>query len=349
MSNISFEAARWNGPKIVALGGGNGLASMLRGLKKYTENVTAIVTVADDGGSSGMLREDLGILPPGDLRNCILALSNTEPLMAGLIDYRFTEGSLKGQNVGNIVLAALNDICGSFSVAVAKLSEVLSITGRVLPVTLENVELEAEFENGARVRGESKIAERKRAENCRIERVKLIPEHPKALWECLESIRLADMIVFGPGSLYTSVVPNLLCDGVVEAIRDSDAVKVCVCNAMTQEGETEGYTVSDHIKGIFSHAGEKLFDICLANCARVSEATMREYEKEDSEQTRVDPEIVKKLGVKLVEREIITESGGQVRHDPKKLAKELLTLHYRYHDREDLRRFDKAMMDFLNQ
>ena len=160
---------------------------------------------------------------------------------------------------------------------------------------------------------------------------------------------MADMIVLGPGSLYTSVVPNLLCDGVVEAIRNSGAVKVCVCNAMTQEGETEGYTVSDHLKGIFSHAGKGLFDLCLANCAEVSEITIQEYEKEDSEQTKIDPEAVKALGVRLVEKEIITESGGQVRHDSKKLAKELLILHYKYHDREDLRRFDKAMMNFLGE
>lgn len=348
MADISFESARWNGPKIVTLGGGNGLACMLRGLKKYTENVTAIVTVADDGGGSGILRQDLGILPPGDIRNCILALSNTEPLMSSLIDYRFMEGSLKGQNIGNLIIAALCDICGSFNVAITKLCEVLAVSGRVLPVTLDNVELEAEFDNGTRILGESRIAQCKKEQDSRIKRVRLIPRTPKALGESLEAIRWADMIVFGPGSLYTSIVPNLLVDGVCEAVLQSKALKVYVCNAMTQEGETEGYAVSDHIRAILNHSRPGLLDVCIANCAGVSEETLARYRLEGACQTSVDVDTVSNMGVELLEREIISESGGIVRHDSAALARELIKLHYERHDRGDMRRFDSAMQRYID-
>ena len=203
------------GPKIVALGGGTGLSTMLRGLKEYTKNITAIVTVTDDGGGSGVLRQDLGMPPPGDIRNCLLALANTEPVMGELLGYRFTEGILKGQSFGNLFLAALNEISPSFDVAVRRMSEVLAITGRVLPVTNENVVLEAEFENCAQVVGESKIFQCKKQQDCRIRRVRLQPRHPQALQESLEAIRAADLILLGPGSLYTSIIPNLLVDGIV--------------------------------------------------------------------------------------------------------------------------------------
>ena len=257
------------GPRLAVIGGGHGLSNMLRGLKRYTENISAIVTVADDGGGSGMLRQDLGMPPPGDIRNCLEALANTEPLMSELMHYRFTEGSLAGQSFGNLFLAALNGISPSFDAAVSRMSQVLAITGRVLPVTTADVQLEAEFENGASVVGESKIFYCKKKEDCRITKVRLLPEHPKALPEAVEAIRDADMIILGPGSLYTSIIPNLLVDGIVEAIQASRALKVYVANVMTQEGETEGYTASDHIAAIFQHSVPGLFDLCLTNSSPI--------------------------------------------------------------------------------
>ena len=221
-----MEKRRHRGPRVAVIGGGHGLSNMLRGLKRYTENISAIVTVADDGGGSGMLRQDLGMPPPGDIRNCLEALANTEPLMSELMHYRFTEGSLAGQSFGNLFLAALNGISTSFDAAVSRMSQVLAITGQVLPVTTADVQLEAEFENGASVIGESKIFYCKKKEDCRITKVRLIPEHPRALPEAVEAIREADMIILGPGSLYTSIIPNLLVDGIVEAILQSDALKV---------------------------------------------------------------------------------------------------------------------------
>ncbi len=224
--NQLYRGPSGKGPRIAAIGGGTGLSTMLRGLKRHTNNLTAIVTVADDGGGSGVLRQELGMLPPGDVRNCLEALANVEPLMGELLHYRFTEGSLKGQSFGNLFLAALNGISGgSFDQAVSRMSQVLAITGRVIPVTTSNVQLEAEFENGTRVLGESKIFYCKKREDCRIRQVRLLPEHPPALEAALEAIREADMILLGPGSLYTSIIPNLLVEGVAKAIAESSALK----------------------------------------------------------------------------------------------------------------------------
>ena len=240
--------------KIAAIGGGHGLSGMLRGLKQLTSDVTAIVTVADDGGGSGMLREDLGILPPGDIRECILALSNTEPTMEKLLHYRFTEGSLAGQSFGNLFLAAMNGISSSFDEAVHKMGDVLAITGTVLPVTTSNVHLEAEFESGDRTIGESKIFYAKKINNSRIKQIRLLPKDPPALPETLEAIRRADIIVIGPGSLYTSIIPNFLVQGVADAVAQSNAMRIYVMNIMTQDGETEGYTAYEHIQALLRHA-----------------------------------------------------------------------------------------------
>ena len=223
------------GPKIAAIGGGTGLSTMLRGLKKYTDRLTAIVTVADDGGGSGVLRREMGILPPGDVRQCMQALANTEPVMEQLLGYRFPEGQLKGQSFGNLLLAALNGMAGSFEEAVAMMGQVLAISGRVLPVTNADVQLEAVFENGTRVVGESHIFNAKKQQDCRIHHVSLVPEHPKALPDALRAISEADLILLGPGSLYTSVIPNLLVDGVADTIRASHAQKFYICNIMTQD------------------------------------------------------------------------------------------------------------------
>ena len=322
-----YHLPRANGPKIVVIGGGHGLSTMLRGLKNYTENISAIVTVADDGGGSGMLRQDLGMPPPGDIRNCLEALANTEPLMSELMRYRFTEGSLAGQSFGNLFLAALNGISPSFDAAVARMSQVLAITGRVLPVTTADVQLEAFFENGASVVGESKIFHCKKKENCRITQVHLIPEHPKALPSALSAIGEADMIVLGPGSLYTSIIPNLLVDGIVEAIRRAKAMKVYVCNVMTQEGETEGYTASDHIGAIFKHSVSGLFHLCLANSSPIPGEVAARYAQEGAEPITCDLEACQALGVELLRRPVSTVDQGYVRHQPDLLARELILLH----------------------
>ena len=322
-----MEKRRTRGPRVAVIGGGHGLSNMLRGLKRYTENISAIVTVADDGGGSGMLRQDLGMPPPGDIRNCLEALANTEPLMSELMHYRFTEGSLAGQSFGNLFLAALNGISTSFDAAVSRMSQVLAITGQVLPVTTADVQLEAEFENGASVIGESKIFYCKKKEDCRITKVRLIPEHPRALPEAVEAIREADMIVLGPGSLYTSIIPNLLVDGIVEAILQSDALKVYVANVMTQEGETEGYTASDHIAAIFQHSAPGLFDLCLTNSSPVPPDVAARYAQEGAEPLRYDAGRCAALGVELVSRPIATVENGYVRHQSENLARELIQLH----------------------
>ena len=292
-----YRGPSGKGPKIVAIGGGTGLSTMLRGLKRHTNNLTAIVTVADDGGGSGVLRQELGMLPPGDIRNCLEALANVEPLMGELLHYRFTEGSLKGQSFGNLFLAALNGISGSFDRAVSLMSQVLAITGRVIPVTTTDVQLEAEFENGAKVLGESKIFYCKKREDCRIRRVRLLPERPPALESALEAIREADMILLGPGSLYTSIIPNLLVEGIAQAIMDSDALKIYIANVMTQEGETEGYTNADHIQAIFQHSLPGLFHLCLANSANIPADILSRYAQEGAEQLRFDKEACARLAL----------------------------------------------------
>ena len=315
------------GPKIVAVGGGTGLSTMLRGLKKYTKNLTAIVTVADDGGGSGMLRQDLGMPPPGDIRHCMEALANTEPIMERLLTYRFTEGSLAGQSFGNLILAALNGITGSFEEAVAQMSHVLAITGRVIPVTSADVQLEAFFENGASVVGESKIYACKKEQDCRIHHVRLIPERPKATPAALEAIGEADLILLGPGSLYTSVIPNLLVDGVVEAICASDALKVYVCNIMTQEGETEGYTAADHVSALLAHGAPGLVDVCLANSAPVRSGLLERYRREDAAPLVVDRKRLEEMGLEVAERPVASHTSDYARHCADRLAQAVMELY----------------------
>ena len=326
----SRSGDRWKrGPKIAAIGGGTGLSTMLRGLKQYTRDLTAIVTVADDGGGSGVLRQDLGMPPPGDIRHCMEALANVEPIMEELLSYRFPahSWSLGGQSFGNLLLAALNGICGSFDQAVARMSEVLAITGRVLPVTNEIVQLEATFENGASVVGESKISASKKEQDCRIRKVRLLPERPPALPETLEAIAGEDIILLGPGSLYTSVIHNLLVDGVPEAIRSSDAMKIYISNIMTQDGETEGYTVADHLSALFAHGGTGLVDVCLANSAPVRPGLLERYREEDAAPIVVDRDRVEAMGVELVERPLSSATSDYARHSAARLAAAVMELH----------------------
>ena len=314
--------------KIVAIGGGHGLSTMLRGLKRYTKDITAIVTVADDGGGSGMLREDLGILPPGDIRNCILALANTEPTMEQLLNYRFTEGSLAGQSFGNLFLAAMDGISGSFDEAVHRMGEVLAITGRVLPVTNQSVHLEAEFVNGSRVLGESKIFYAKKRNDCRIRQVRLVPEHPKPLPESIEAIAQADLILLGPGSLYTSIIPNLLVDGVAEAIAKSRALKILVMNIMTQDGESDGYTGADHVRALLHHGAPGIIDVCIANNAVIGEAILAPYRQEGVEQLRLEREEIEAMGIQVEEYPMAT-GERYIRHDTYALASAIMEVYRR--------------------
>lgn len=318
---------RRDGPKIVAIGGGTGLSTMLRGLKKYTSHLTAVVTMADDGGSSGMLREDLGMPPPGDIRHCMQALANTEPLMEKLINYRFQEGSLAGQSFGNLFIAALMGVTGSFEEAVANMSEVLAITGRVLPVTTENIQLVAEFENGTQVTGESKICDFKKAQDCRITQVRLVPERPRLNPAVLEAVQQADLILLGPGSLYTSVIPNLLVDGLADAVAASPALRAYICNVMTQDGETEGYTAADHLRALLAHSGHRLVDFCLVNSDILPAYLLPYYAEEGAAPIRVDRERIEELGV-LVEARPVADLAQKrlARHDPDRLARAVMEL-----------------------
>ena len=329
MSLQSISRQQWEkGPKIVAIGGGTGLSTMLRGLKKVTKNLTAVVTVADDGGGSGMLRREIGMLPPGDIRHCMESLANTEPIMEKLLTYRFTDGSLAGQSFGNLILAALNGITGSFEEAVAQMSQVLAITGRVLPVTSADVALEAVFENGARVVGESKIYNAKKAQDCRISQVNLIPPRPAALPSALEAISQADLIVLGPGSLYTSIIPNLLVEGVAEAIAQSSALKVYVCNIMTQDGETEGYTAADHLEALLHHGAPGMVDLCLANNTPVDQSLVEKYRQEDAAPLLIDRERIEAMGLQVMERPVAARGEFYARHDPELLVQALMELYW---------------------
>ncbi len=251
---------RGRGPRIVAIGGGTGLSSLLRGLKTYTSNLSVIVTVADDGGSSGRLREEYRILPPGDFRQCLIALADAEPLMKQLFDHRFKEGSLDGHSFGNLFIMAMADVTGNFEHALRESGKILAVKGTILPSTLEDVTLVASI-NGGMVAGESKIP----MENSPISRVFLKPDGPQINPEAAQAILSAELIIVGPGSLYTSIMPNLLVEGMVEAIKASPALKVYICNLAAQRGETDGYGVDDYLRVIREHVGADLFDFVLVN------------------------------------------------------------------------------------
>ncbi|MCL2153387.1 MAG: YvcK family protein [Oscillospiraceae bacterium] len=336
-SNQILGIGKRRGPAVVCIGGGTGLSTLLRGLRKVAPNITAIVTVTDDGGGSGVLRGELGMPPPGDIRNCLLALSNAEPTIERLLSYRFSSGNLKGQSFGNLFLAAINGISESFDKAVAKMGEVLSITGRVLPVTIEDIRLWAEFEDGRIVIGESMIATAKARKQSRIKRVGLAPGYANALPECVEAIKNADLIVLGPGSLYTSIIPNLLVDGVVDAIKGSDAVKLYICNVMTEPGETEGYSVFEHVWEIFGHAGGKIFDNCLVNSEPAPPTVLNKYKISGATPVHEDGEKVKKLDVKIIRAPIAADLSSLARHDPDKLAREVLRI---FHEKAPTRTYE---------
>jgi uncharacterized cofD-like protein len=317
---IFFRRYLRRGPKIVAIGGGTGLSVMLRGLKNYTSNITAIVTVADDGGSSGRLRGDLGILPPGDIRSCLAALADKEDLMEQMLRYRFNSGELAGHNLGNLFLAALNDMSGGFDSAVRSLSKVLAIRGQVLPVTLQNVNLAADLEDGTTIYGESSICKSQK----RIKRVYLYPANCLPLPEALEAIKEADAIILGPGSLYTSIIPNLLVIGIPDAIMESEAVKIYVSNVMTQPGETDDFSATDHLQAIISHGGP-IIDYMIVNRQEIPSHLLKKYRMEGSQPVRCNIKEAEKLGVKVVIDKLVHETDV-VRHHPDKLAAAIMRL-----------------------
>lgn len=327
MGGCHHYADACHGPAIVALGGGHGLSAVLRGMKHYTDRLTAIVTVADDGGGSGVLREDLGMPPPGDIRICMEALADSESLMQSLLAYRFPDGRLAGQAFGNLLLAALDGMSDTFDQAVARMSQVLAITGRILPVTNAQVWLEATFDNGASVRGESKIFAAKKEQDCRIHHVRLIPEQPPALPQAVEAIRKADVILLGPGSLYTSIIPNLLVDGIAEAIEDSSAMKIYVGNIMTQEGETEGMTASDHLSALLAHGGPRMVQYYLCNSQPVHPNLVERYAREGAEPLVVDCSAVELLGAQVIGRPLLDQGADYARHDGEKVAQAVLELY----------------------
>lgn len=316
------------GPVIACIGGGTGLSTLLRGLKTATCEITAIVAVTDDGGGSGVLRDELGMPPPGDIRNCMQALSNAEPTIERLLDYRFEGGSLKGQSFGNLFLAAINGISESFDKAVIRMGEVLSITGRVLPVSNDDLHLRAEFADGSSITGESKIAAAKKERRSRISRVALEPAGARALPACIDALDKADMIIMGPGSLYTSIMPNLLVDGITAAIARSHAVKLYVCNVMTEPGETDGYSVSDHVKALFDHTGVRLFDYCLVNSEPAPPAILERYMKDGAAPVRDYADDPCPPGVEVRKAPVAAVSGDLARHDPEKLTREIIRIFY---------------------
>lgn len=307
------------GPRIVAVGGGTGLSMLLKGIKHITNNITAVVTVGDDGGSSGRLREEMGVLPPGDIRNCIAALADDEDLVTKLFQYRFKTGEgLEGHSFGNLFLTALCSITGDMVRAVKESSNVLSIRGRVLPSTLDDMKLVAELEDGRIIHGESNIPEA----HGKIKRLYTEPSDCKPLPEVIDAIRNAELIILGPGSLYTSVTPNLLIKEIASEIAKSNAKKIYVCNIMTQPGETDNYSVSDHVKALMQHAGSKdIIGTVLVNDFLPSNLA-KKYQLSGSYPVKLDYENLKKLDVKVFSRKLIEDSKeGLVRHSSHRVAR----------------------------
>jgi uncharacterized cofD-like protein len=305
------------GPNIVALGGGTGLSTLLRGLKSKSSRITAIVTMSDDGGSSGRLIADKKMLPPGDIRNCLVALADSDKLMADLFQHRFegASGSLSGHSTGNLLIAALMDITGDFDKAIREVSRVLAIRGRVIPVTLDPVCLRAVMENGDEIFGETKIVNSQQ----RIRHVYLEPPDCQVVPKALDAIQKADVIVLGPGSIYTSVIPPLLVPGIADALANSSALKIYVCNVMTQPGESDHFSASDHVRAIESNVGKRVFDHVLVNKATPGEMIAKKYAASGQEFVVPDTDRIRAMGLKVTAAKLISETDV-VRHDPIRVA-----------------------------
>ena len=316
------------------MGGGTGLSTLLHGLKRFASgwadpgedgplvDLAAVVTVSDDGGSSGKLRRAFDILAPGDIRNCLVALAEDETLLSKLFQYRFQDGKgLEGHSFGNLFLTALTEVTGDFHQAIQLSSEVLAIRGRIFPSTLENVRLEAQLESGRSVRGESRIS----SAQARIRRVRLQPRRCPPLPETLAAIAEADLITLGPGSLYTSVIPNLLVDGIPDAIEASKALKVCIGNLMWQPGETDGYTASDHLRAVLEHSGRPIVDCILLNSGKIPSSVLKRYRKQHAWPVEDDCTELEGMGVDVISEDLLA-AGAVVRHDSGRLADLLVRL-----------------------
>ena len=303
--------------KVVTIGGGTGLSVLLRGLKKYPLDITAIVTVADDGGSSGKIRSDMNIPSPGDIRNVIAALSDVEPYLEKMFQYRFDSGEVKGHPVGNLMIAAMTDIHGDFSTAVKVMSRILNVRGTVLPTTNDIATLNAVLSTGEIIRGESSITEAGGV----IDHVYITPSRVKPNEDVLRAIEQADYIIMGPGSLYTSIIPNLVISKVSEKIRESNAKKIYVCNVMTQHGETDNYSVSDHVVAINKHVEENIFDLVIANSREFDDSILSKYHKEKQEPVKIDQEKIKELGIKLIKNnDVGIVDNNTIRHNADKVS-----------------------------
>lgn len=303
--------------KVVTIGGGTGLSVLLRGLKKYPLEITAVVTVADDGGSSGKIRSDMNIPSPGDIRNVIAALSDVEPYLEKMFQYRFDSGEVKGHPVGNLMIAAMTDVHGDFSTAVKVMSRILNVRGTVLPTTNDIATLNAVLSDGEIIRGESSITKAGGV----IDHVYITPSRVKPNEDVLKAIEEADYIIMGPGSLYTSIIPNLVISKVSEKIRESNAKKIYVCNVMTQHGETDNYTVSDHIVAINKHVEENIFDLVIANSREFDDSILSKYHKEKQEPVKIDQEKIKELGIKLIKNnDVGIVDNNTIRHNADKVS-----------------------------
>lgn len=310
------------GPRFVVIGGGAGLSTLLLGLKEYTSNITAIVTVADDGGSSGRLRQQFGLLAPGDIRNCLVALADTEPLMRNLFQFRFDgRAELKGHSFGNLFITAMTRITGDFEKAVKASSKVLAIRGQVIPSTLQEVDLVAEYADGTKISGESRISSEKKS----IKRIYLNREDCLATPEATEALKEADVIIIGPGSLYTSIIPNLLIEGITKSILESKAIKIYVCNIMTQSGETDNYKASDHVEALVAHAKCKLINHCILNFAQIPDEFLEKYKEEAAHPVFADAEKLKEMGFSVIKENLVSAKDC-VRHDAQKLARIIVDL-----------------------
>ncbi|WP_067727130.1 gluconeogenesis factor YvcK family protein [Oceanobacillus damuensis] len=310
-------------PRVVVIGGGTGMPVLLRGLKNLPIDLTALVTVADDGGSTGRIRNEMAIPAPGDIRNVIAALSDAEPMLLELFQHRFSEGNgLSGHSMGNLLLAAMTSVTGNFNTGIKEISRVLNVKGKIYPISNENMSLHAEMEDGTIISGESSIP----LSNKRIKRVFLRPQPVKPLPNAVRAIDAADLVVISPGSLYTSIMPNLIIPQVKEALRDTKAKVVYVCNVMTQAGETTGYTASDHVKAISDHIGQGCIDAIVVHNEVIDQSIRAIYAEENASPVEYDMERLFDMGLEIIEGDIIDHSQSTLRHDNHKIAKLLYSI-----------------------
>lgn len=310
-------------PRVVVIGGGTGMPVLLRGLKNLPIHLTALVTVADDGGSTGRIRKDMAIPAPGDIRNVIAALSDAEPILLNLFQHRFQTGNgLSGHSMGNLLLAAMTSVTGDFYTGIKEISRVLNVKGDIYPISNENLTLHARMEDGTIVSGESNIP----LANRKIERIFLTPENIKPMPHAVEAIQKADLIVISPGSLYTSIMPNLVIPGIGSALKQAKAKVVYVCNIMTQKGETTGYTAADHVQAIYDHIGNETINAIIVHSEPIDQALLKLYAKEGAEPVVNDTDRLQAMSLEVIEGDIIDHSQPAVRHDTKKISSLLYSL-----------------------